>query len=207
MPDEIAPGLWRWIAPHPEWQPSHDDGTPRDWPREVGCVLYETDGRAVFIDPQAPEDDPAFWRWADERCDGREVSVLETTACHRRSRERFVARYAAPSTPDGGGQPAPDSIEAYPLAAFEETLYWVAEHRALVPGDVLIGDGGGELRLCPESWLDDFSPRPTLGEMRAALGVLSELDIELVLVSHGEPALRHGGAALARALHAAPAPG
>ena len=41
----------------------------------------------------------------------------------------------------------------------------------------------------------------------AALGVLSELDIELVLVSHGEPALRHGGAALARALHATPAPG
>ena len=192
MPDEIAPGLWRWVAPHPEWQPTEEDGTPTSWPREVGCVLYETASHAVLFDPLAPEDDAGFWRWADERCRGREAVVLETIHYHRRSREKFLARYGAATA-------VPDGVVPFALAAFDETVYWIAEHRALVPGDSLVGAGDGELRLCPASWL----ARGTLDELRAALAsALLGLDVELVAVSHGEPALRGGGAALARALQA-----
>jgi glyoxylase-like metal-dependent hydrolase (beta-lactamase superfamily II) len=197
-PDELRPGLWRWSAPHPEWEATGEDGTPTVWPREVGCVLYTSAAGAVVIDPLAPTQDTAeFWRWADERCDGREVSVLETIGYHRRSREQVIARYGALTS-------APATVEAHPLAGFEETVYWIPEHRALVPGDALITVPDGELRLCPQSWLDELgsSDERTLAGLRAALLPLCDLEVELVLVSHGEPTLRDGGAALRRALHA-----
>jgi glyoxylase-like metal-dependent hydrolase (beta-lactamase superfamily II) len=196
MPEQLRPGLWRWSAPHPEWQPLHDDGTPTEWPPDVGCVLYETAGQAVLIDPLAPADDPAFWSWADERCRGNAVSVLETIRYHRRSRDEFISRYAASTT-------VPDAIEARPLPAFEETLYWIPEHRALVPGDCLLGAGDGELRLCAQSWLDELTPRVTVAQLRDALeAALRDLDVDLVLVSHWEPVRSGGGAALERALRA-----
>jgi hypothetical protein len=195
-PDEIRPGLWRWTAPHPEWEPFDDDGAPTSWERDVGCVLYETAGRAVFFDPLAPEADAGFWSWADAGCRGREVVVLETIAYHRRSREAFLARYSASTE-------VPETVAAYAVPATDETVFWVPEHRALVPGDLLLGSGGGRLSLCPPSWLEESSGRPALSEVRDALGVLRELEVELVLVSHGEPALADGGDELARALSAA----
>lgn len=156
-------------------------------------MLYETAEHAVFFDPLAVEDDGAFWSWADERCRGREVVALETILYHRRSRDEFLARYS-------GATKAPESVESYLFPVAEETVFWIPEHRALVPGDVLLGTGGGELSLCPPSWLEDLSATPTLGELREALGVLRALDVELVLVPHGDPALVDGRAALARAL-------
>jgi hypothetical protein len=198
-PAQIRPSLWRWSAPHPDWHAISEDGTATVWPREVGCVLYTTSSSAVFIDPLAPDDDGAFWRWADERCEGLEVSVLETIAYHRRSREQVIARYDA-------RQSAPDGVAPHPLRGFEETVYWIAEHRALVPGDVLITDPDGELRMCPESWLDDLgshSTPPTHADLREALRPFSALEVELVLVSHGEPVLQGAQAALQRALELA----
>ena len=161
-------------------------------------MLYEHGEHAVFFDPLAAEDDAAFWSWADERCRGREVAVLETIRFHRRSRERFIARYsAATEAPESWG------VAPYAVAAADETVFWIPEHRALIPGDVLVGTGGGEVALCPPSWLESLSAVPTHEELREALGVLRELDAEPVLVSHGDPALRGGRAALARALEPA----
>ena len=196
MAEQIRRGLWIWTAPHPEWEADEDGADPAGWPREVGCVLYETAAHAVFIDPLAPQDDPAFWRWADEHCGGREVSVLETIRFHRRSRDEFIARYGASTT-------VPEGVEALALPAFEETLYWIAEHGALVPGDVLVASGGDGLRLCDASWLESVGEKPLLSELRAALSVaLRGLEMDLVLVSHGEPVLAGAADALARALRA-----
>ena len=144
----------------------------------------------MFFDPLAAEDDAAFWGWADERCRTREVAVLETIHFHRRSREAFLARYSAATAPGESWGVAPFAV---PEA--DETVFWIPEHRALIPGDVLVGTGGGELALCPESWLRFLSAAPTREELRHALGVLGELDVELVLVSHGDPVLRDGRAA------------
>ena len=194
MGEQIRPGLWRWSAPHPDWQPSERDDAPTSWPREVGCVLHRTESDAVFIDPLAPGDGPAFWAWADELCQGRAVSVLETIHYHRRSREEFLARYGAATT-------APAGVLALPLPAFGETLLWIPVHRALVPGDTLICGADGELRICPQSWLDLIDRRLTRAGLRAALAQeLAGLEVELVLVSHGEPVLQGGAAALAAAL-------
>ena len=189
-------GLWRWLAPHPEWHPSEDDGTPTVWPRDVGCVLYETSTHAVFVDPLASADDARFWDWADERCDGRAVAVLTTIDYHRRNRDDFIARYGAATT-------APDGVKAHPIAVATETMYFVPEHRALIPGDALIADAAGELSLCPASWLEDLDGTPDLAELGVALLPLVALDPELVLVSHGAPVLEGGRAALERALDAA----
>jgi len=156
-------------------------------------VLYETPAQAVFIDPLADDADGAFWAWADARCAGRAVVVALTIGFHERSRERFVSRYGASAA-------LPAEVEALAFPALDETVYWLAEHRALVPGDRVLGAGGGELSLCPRSWLRYLEPRPTPEEMRDALAVLGALDVELVLTSHGEPVLSGGGDALARAL-------
>jgi hypothetical protein len=41
---QVARGLWRWTAPHPDWEPSPKKGSPADWPQLVGSVAYETEG-------------------------------------------------------------------------------------------------------------------------------------------------------------------
>jgi hypothetical protein len=194
-PDELRSGLWRWTAPHPEWQPAHADGSPTDWPRDVGCVLYETDGHAVFFDPLAAADEREFWGWADARCEGREVAVLETIRFHRRSRDEFAARYDAAAV-------APAGVVAYHFALAEETVYWLPHAHTLIPGDTLI-ERDGALSLCPASWLEYLDTRPTRAAVAAALRELCALDIELVLVSHGEPVAGDARAALAHALEAA----
>jgi hypothetical protein len=195
--ETLRTDLWRWTAPHPDWQPTDDDGAPTSWAEEVGCVLYVTTDHAVFIDPLAPADDGSFWAWADERCRDRDVAVLETIPFHRRSCEEAISRYQAHTT-------APKGVEPRPLPGLPETLYWIPEHRALVPGDSLLGTDDGELQLCPQSWLDELTPRATVAQLRDALRTaLRDLDdVDLVLVSHWEPVRRDGGAALERALRA-----
>jgi hypothetical protein len=77
-------------------------------------------------------------------------------------------------------------------------MYWLPQAAALVAGDRLLGDGSGGLRLSPQSWLACTQVD------RAGLAVLMrrllELPIERVVVSHGEPVLHDGRAALARAI-------
>ena len=78
-------------------------------------------------------------------------------------------------------------------------MFWLPEHRALVPGDRIMGAPGG-LRLCPESWLGYLPSGIGLSELRRALRPLLELPIARVLVSHGRPVISGGHAALAAAL-------
>ncbi|HVD66407.1 MAG TPA: hypothetical protein VNB65_05865, partial [Gaiellaceae bacterium] len=71
---------------------------------------------------------------------------------------------------------------------------------ALVPGDRLLGDDRGGLRPCPPGWLRYLQPGLTADELPEAMRPLLDLPIELVLVSHGEPVLENGQAAIERAL-------
>ena len=95
------------------------------------------------------------------------------------------------------GDPLPGGVVAFPTARANEVVYWIPEHRSVVPGDVLLGAEGGGLRMCPRSWLPEGR---TLDELAASLRPLLALPVVRVLVSHGEPVLRNGRAALARAL-------
>jgi hypothetical protein len=79
-------------------------------------------------------------------------------------------------------------------------MIWLPAPRALIPGDRLLGDAAGGLRLCPDSWLRYLPSGMRQEGLRAALRPLLDLPVEQVLVSHGEPVLQNGRAAIARAL-------
>lgn len=189
---ELAPGLWRWTAPHPDWEPHPDPDSPADWPREVGCIYYETPGAVVLIDPLVPPERETFFAALDRDVErhGQPVSILLTVSWHERSVDELTARYGA----DGA---VPDGVVALPVEGADEILYWLPPHEALVPGDVLIGAEGGGVRLCPDSWLPEGTDPAVL---RGRLRTLLDLPVERLLVSHGEPVLEHASDALVAAL-------
>lgn len=188
--DELLPGLWRWTAEHPDWEPDAEPDTPDDWPAAVGCVAYAAPRALVLVDPLVP--DEAFLDELVERVD-KPVSILQTIGFHARSREALERRYADRLAPEPG-----PGVEPVPIAGAGETMVWLAEPRALVPGDRLIGDGRRGLRMCPDSWMRYLGlDQAGLAE---SLRPVLDLPARAVLVSHGEPVLEGGRDAIAAAL-------
>jgi glyoxylase-like metal-dependent hydrolase (beta-lactamase superfamily II) len=203
---EVAEGLWRWTAWHEEWK------------QDVGCVYIESNDAVVLIDPLVPPDSPdEFWRELDrdvERARG-DVHVLITIFWHARSAgevtRRYGARLWAPSRARAPierrthavtdvfrpGDSLPGDIDALATARGTEVVYWIPEHRTLVPGDAILGTSEGGVRLCPDSWLPDGTDQAKLG---MSLRPLLELPVKRVLVSHGDPVLTGGREALEQAL-------
>lgn len=194
-PTEIRPGLYRWTAPHPDYEPDPEPGSPADWPEQVGCVAYEAPDAFVLIDPLVPDE---LWPALDGLVEGRRVVVLTTIGFHRRSKRAVVERYGASTS--RAKRNLPRGLESFPIRRAGETMFWISEHAALVPGDRILGADDGALRLCPESWLRYLPSGITRDDLREALRPLLDLPIDLVLVSHGEPVLSGGRAALERAL-------
>jgi hypothetical protein len=209
---ELAPGLWRWTGRHPAWG-THSD----DWDPEVGCLYYEAADAVVLVDPLVPpEDEARFWRALDRDVEraSRPVQILLTTIWHGRSSEAIVERYGgeiwaheeslgieretAPTRTFELGAGLPGGVEAFPAVRYECVL-WIPAHAALVFPDVLVGDEAGGVALCPESWLAEGERGDRAG-LRATLAPLLDLPVERLLVSHGEPLLEDGRAALERAL-------
>jgi hypothetical protein len=198
-PEQLKPNLWRWSAPHPDWRANAEPGSSSDWPREVGCTLYEDPETAVYIDPLVPAgEESAFWAWADEHSKDKSVHVLTTISFHRRSRDTFLERYGAATS--RAKRSLPSGVECAPLPGAGETLFWLPAPRTLIAGDRLIRSPEGELSMCPQSWLRYLDSGIRLAGLRKLLIPLLELPIETVLVSHGEPILEEGHAALSRAL-------
>ena len=203
---QIAPGLWRWTGWHEEWK------------EDVGSVYVETRDGVVLIDPIVPpEDTERFWRALDgdvERVGG-EVHVLVTVFWHTRDAKTMVGRYQARVWAPRRGRPAierragvvtdafapgdalPGDLQPLPTARAAEVVYWVPGHGALVPGDVLLTDKQGGIRLCPASWLPESVDQRTLAE---SLRPVLDLPVERVLLSHGAPVLEGAKPALAAAL-------
>jgi hypothetical protein len=195
----LRPGLHRWEADHPDADPEPKSGSPADWGPSVGSVAYEAPDALVLVDPLVPDDG---WDALDALVErhGQRVAVLTTLQFHRRSRDAVVERYGASTS--RAKTTLPDGVETIPIRGAGETMVWLPGPRALVPGDRLLGgdDGAGGLRLCPESWLRYLPSGIGLPALRRALRPLLDLPIELVLVSHGDPVLGDGQAAIARAL-------
>jgi len=208
----VAERLWRWTTYYEEWR------------HEVGCVYYEACDAIVLIDPLVPSDpfeSARFWEALDRDVERASlpVHVLITVFWHARSAAEIVARYGARLHTASRARAAiqrrtnavtdvfqpgallPGHVQALPSGRATEVVYWIPEHRALVPGDVLLGDDDGGLCLCPEWWLPASVGHD---EVRASLAPLLDLPVERVLVSHGEPVTRHARARLAAALAQAP---
>jgi hypothetical protein len=164
----------------------------------VGCVLAVDAGRAVFVDPLLPADEAAFWAWSDEAVGSRPVHVLTTIRFHGRSREAVADRY--------GGEVVtslrslPPGVQPFRFPDADETMFWLPAHSALVPGDRIIGDHAGSVRLCPETWTSYLKPPLSEAGLRACLRPLLDLPVQRILVSHGAPLLSGGAGALQQIL-------
>jgi glyoxylase-like metal-dependent hydrolase (beta-lactamase superfamily II) len=198
--EELRPGLWRWTAHH------------REWKQKVASYAFADAEELVLVDPllEAPH-----WAPLEATAAGRELHVLLTIHWHARSAAELTARLprtrvwahsrnraaTARRTPVTdvfrAGDSLPADLQALEARPRSEVLFWAADQRALIAGDVLLGDGerGEGLHTCPASWLPQSS---SLEDLRAALGPVAGLPVELVLPSHGAPVLSGARRALVR---------
>jgi glyoxylase-like metal-dependent hydrolase (beta-lactamase superfamily II) len=223
----LAPGLWRWTAPHPGWTP--DRGGAGGWEQSVGCVYYEAPEATVLIDPLAPPagtpDEERFWNALDRDVErlALPVAVLIGNAYHGRGADAIVARYGArhrttvhvpadararvscsATLKFGDDAKLPGNVHAHAIAGLDvgETALWIPSHRALVFADAVIGAGAGTVRIAPPSWAAEGKEAAVryASEFRASLERLVDLDPVFLLPSHGEPVLEAGAQSLARAV-------
>ena len=196
---ELRPGLWRWTAAHPEWEHAEH------WGPEVGSVYAELPDALVMVDPLVPQDEEdRFWEALDRDVErvGKPVHVLLTVHWHERSVAAVLDHYKATLwRPEEKGElPAGVHAEVVKGSDWVEALFFLEPHRALIAGDLLIGKAGGGIEL-PVGWFpkgeQDWAQQELKPELRKRL---AELPVELVVVSHGEPVLEDGAAALERAL-------
>jgi glyoxylase-like metal-dependent hydrolase (beta-lactamase superfamily II) len=196
---ELRPGLWRWTAAHPEWEHAEH------WGPEVGSVYAELPDALVMVDPLVPEDEEdRFWEALDRDVErvGKPVHVLLTVHWHERSVAAVLDRYKATlwRPEEKGTLPAGVHAEVVNGSDWVEALFFLEPHRALIAGDLLIGKAGGGIEL-PVGWFpkgeQDWAQQELKPELRKRL---AELPVELVVVSHGDPVLEDGAAALERAL-------
>jgi glyoxylase-like metal-dependent hydrolase (beta-lactamase superfamily II) len=199
---DVAPGLWVWRLPHPDWS---DDA---DWEPMVTSTCVESGGEVVLLDPLAPPDGDPVWERLD--ADPPTIAVI-LKPDHVRDVDRFVERYGArpygpflfwrddiPKTelaPVQPGDELPGGLRAlYEGRGKQETPLWLPEQRAIVVADALTAPGDGTLRV----WATPWHEERVLPALRAFL----ELPFEHVIVSHGEPL--HARAAFERALELPP---
>ncbi len=214
----LREGLWRWTAPHPEW-----NGDPH-WGPAVGSVYLETPDAVLLFDPLVPEvtpDETRFWAALDRDVERLRlpVAVMLTCRWHVRSahriRERYGARVLAPGDQGHGwGGLVSDRLadEARPFAGVvalvtgspdpnEECVYVLQDHGAVVIGDILLGAPAG-LTLAPASWYDNSDEEREWYRSRAAESLARVLAYEprIALPAHGEPVLDAAPDLVARAL-------
>jgi hypothetical protein len=215
--DELAPGLWRWQEPR--------HGIP---PTMTAYALRD-DEDTILVDPLsgplrprgALEADEPLLAALDEIVRGR-VRILVTTPFHVRGSELLWRRWRdrhevtiygheqcthpirlgdcpafrslrGGETLDGGAR-----VHTIGKPRRAEMPIELPSHRALAFGDSVL-EVDGELRVWEKL---DSDRRRTWYEQRfrPTLDALTRLDVERVLVTHGEPVVRDGARALATAL-------
>jgi hypothetical protein len=215
-PQEIAPQIWRWTARHPEWHPG-------EFGAEVAAFAIEAGNDLLLIDPIVPEQDAdPVLDLLDRLAEGRAASSLITIGYHVRSAEELAKRYEGriygPQTcakrlkdtklladfaPDIEG-PAGTRTYGIGKPRRSERPIWVPSHGVLAFGDALVANPEGELRIWTTDPLDDKVRSFYRDRFAPTLDPLLELPVEHVLVTHGEPLVGSGAAALKEAAAAEP---
>ena len=112
--ERIAPNLHRWLTPSPHWREGDDKDTG-GWPRDVASLLYEREGTAIVVDPQAGADDTDVWAFLDDRVThARRVVVALTASWHLRDTAALIeakefAGWARPAEPSSSAA-TPSSV-------------------------------------------------------------------------------------------------
>ena len=216
-PTELAKGLWRWTARHPEWHPG-------DFGREVACFAIEAGEDTLLVDPLLPEDAGPVLALVDDILRDR-LTVLVTIPYHVRSAEDIWRRYrrqaqatirghaaAATRLADRSGfreiDPAgelPGGVTAHRIGKpvrYEMPLH-LPSHDALAFGDAVV-EVDGSLRVWSHRPVDEKVERFYRERFNPTLRPLLELDLERVLVTHGRPVMSDAERQLRSALRRKP---
>jgi hypothetical protein len=198
----LAPHLWWWTAPHPDWTPdAFKDG--RGWLEQVSSYALVEHDALVLFDPLVPAgEEAAFWSALDDDVEHHgPPAILLTVFWHARSSQQILERYGGatvwahePAAADvaertgvtktfADGDALPGGVLAVAMHHMHEAAFWVAGHEALVIGDSVVGyDGRAE--LCPASWL---RPGESVAEQRASVERALALGPKRLLLTHGGP--------------------
>lgn len=221
VPDELAPGLWRWTARHPEWHPGDFGSEVASFAARAG----DAGDTLLLVDPLLPEEPAAVLALVDRLVAGR-VAILVTIPYHVRSSEELWERYRDDAEVTIHGHPAaakrldaargafevlkpdtegPAGVRAFAIGRprrYEQPLLLPAHH-ALAFGDAVVAVDG-RLRMWAAERVDERRAAWYRDRFAPTLEPLLGLGVERVLVTHGEPVLTGGSAALAAALKAPP---
>lgn len=207
--EQLAPDLWRFTARHPEWHP------PGFGDEVAGYALRGQDGLAL-VDPLVS--DPDDLEALDALVDGP-VAIFVTIPYHVRSAAELAGRWpevevlghpaaerrlpaGTPFRAIAPGAPLPHGVEALAIGrpSRQEHPLRFPSARALAFGDAVVGAERG-LRV----WIQGERSEGWYRErFRPTLEPLTQLDFDMVLVTHGPPVLRDGARELAAALDAGP---
>jgi hypothetical protein len=220
-PDELAPGLWRWTARHPEWHPGDFGSEVASFAAQAGDAA----GTLLLVDPLLPQEPGDVLALLDRLVTGR-VAILVTIPYHVRSSEELWRRYGERAEVTIHGHPAcakrldaarsafavlepdadgPAGVRAFAIGRprrYEQPLL-LPSHRALAFGDAVVAVGG-RLRMWAAERVDERRAAWYRDRFAPTLRPLLDLGAERVLVTHGEPVLTGGSAALAAGLRAPP---
>jgi glyoxylase-like metal-dependent hydrolase (beta-lactamase superfamily II) len=216
-PEQLADGLWRWTARHPEWHPG-------DFGSEVASFALQAGDETVLIDPLLPPEPDAVLDLIEDQL-GEQLAILISVPYHVRDSEQLRRRFGghvettiwghracrkrlsegAGFRPFEPGDELPAGVSAYAIGRprRHEMPLLIPSHKALVFGDA-VAEVEGELRVWSDRRLDDGVARFYRERFNPTLEPLLELDLERVLVTHGQPVMSEGRAALERALRADP---
>src|SRR3954454_2220996 len=186
---EIAPGVAHWTARH--------EGIGQD----VSCY-WLADERVLLNPLQAPEDI------------GEPVAIVLTNGLHDRDSARLAERFGCPVRvpregvhrfADGdaveayadGDAPAPGLV-AHRVGALSDDEYAVEvpRARALAIADGVIRVGDGPLRFVPDSLMGDDPEADKRGVADAYEALLDRIEVDHLLLAHGDPVIGDGGDAL-----------
>jgi hypothetical protein len=216
-PEQLADGLWRWTARHPEWHPG-------EFGSEVASFALKAGHETVLVDPLLPPEPDAVLDLIEREL-GERLAILITIPYHVRSSEEIRHRFRGQVettiwghracrkrlTEDAGfrefepGDELPAGAAAYRIGKprRHETPLLLPSHKALVFGDA-VAEVDGALRVWAGERVDTRVARFYRERFNPTLEPLLELDFERVLVTHGQPVLANGRKRLEQALAAEP---
>jgi glyoxylase-like metal-dependent hydrolase (beta-lactamase superfamily II) len=192
----IAPGLWWWSEPHPDWTPEDLEGG-QGWRQLVSSYALAADGELVLFDPLV-----ADWTPLDRLVEAHGApAVLVTILWHARSSQEILDRYEGATL--WAHEPAaewigertrytntfniddalPGGVEAIHMRRIEEIAFWLPAHNSVVVGDTILGHGD-RAALCPPTWVrksETFEPA------RQAVRELMARKPDRLLLTHGGP--------------------
>jgi hypothetical protein len=210
---ELAPGLHRWTARHPEWHPS-------GFGDEVGSYALVADEALLLIDPLLADD--AGMEELGRLAGGRPVHVLITIGYHVRSAallaQRLRARVWGPPAAGrrlagataftelvpGAQGPAGATALRIGRPVRGERPLWLPSHGAVAFGDSVVGTPDGQLRMWAQERIDERRARFYRERFAPTLAPILDLPVRAVLVTHGEPVIDGAASALRACVAAGP---